>query len=262
MRRVAGSSRSSRPSSADARAADPRQPAGGAPVAPAATPRAGRHRRPEPVSLPADDSPHDRLTEWWYYTGHLRGRRRRRFGFEYVIFRAERGAFPVAWASHLAITDEAGERFVYAQRSEVGRRCDRSRPATVRPRHHRRRPDAAGDVRRAGLDDGRLRRCRHLVAARRHGTGAAATGGLGLALDLESTKAAALHDADGWIDFGPAGGSYYYSGPRWLPRGTDARGQVGGRRASPGSTTSGATSSRVGGGGWDWFAVNLDDGSD
>ena len=30
----------------------------------------------------------------------------RRFGFEFVIFRAERGAFPVTWASHLALTDE------------------------------------------------------------------------------------------------------------------------------------------------------------
>ena len=27
---------------------------------------------PLPVVLPRDDGPHDRLTEWWYYTGHLR----------------------------------------------------------------------------------------------------------------------------------------------------------------------------------------------
>ena len=42
-------------------------------------------------------------------------------------------------------------------------------------------------------------------------TTAGAPGGLGLALDLVATKAPALHDTDGWIDFGPAGGSYYYS---------------------------------------------------
>ena len=33
---------------------------------------------PIPVVLPRDDGPHDRLTEWWYYTGHLRDRRRPR----------------------------------------------------------------------------------------------------------------------------------------------------------------------------------------
>ena len=37
--------------------------------------------------------------------------------------------------------------------------------------------------------------------------------GSGFALDLrvDATKPPALHDTDGWIDFGPAGGSYYYS---------------------------------------------------
>ncbi|HEX7399028.1 MAG TPA: lipocalin-like domain-containing protein, partial [Candidatus Limnocylindrales bacterium] len=66
---------------------------------------------PQPVVLPRDDGPHDRLTEWWYYTGHLAAADGRTFGFEYVIFRAERGGFPVSWASHLAITDESANRF-------------------------------------------------------------------------------------------------------------------------------------------------------
>ena len=57
---------------------------------------------PQPVGLPGDDGPHQRLTEWWYYTGHLIDDGGRRYGFEFVIFRAERGDFPVSWASHLA----------------------------------------------------------------------------------------------------------------------------------------------------------------
>ena len=81
---------------------------------------------PQPVELPRDDGPHDRLTEWWYYTGHLASDDGRRFGFEYVIFRAERGAFPTTWASHLAVTDETGDAFHYAQRLEVGPQVDRS----------------------------------------------------------------------------------------------------------------------------------------
>ena len=102
--------------------------------------------------LPRDDGPHDRLSEWWYYTGHLDGTAadgtKRELGFEYVIFRAERGGFPTAWASHLAITDETGDRFLYGQRLEVGaagrslaprrrRNAERLRPvrcpASIRP---------------------------------------------------------------------------------------------------------------------------------
>ena len=90
---------------------------------PAATPRPPD---PQPVVLPRDDGPHDRLTEWWYYTGHLAAEDGRRFGFEYVVFRAERGGFPVTWASHLALTDETGGRFHYAQRAEIGPQVDRS----------------------------------------------------------------------------------------------------------------------------------------
>ena len=69
-------------------------------------------------------APHDRLTEWWYYTGHLTAEDGRHFGFEFVIFRAERGTFPVTWASHLALTDEGGGRFLYDQRSEIGPQVD------------------------------------------------------------------------------------------------------------------------------------------
>ena len=94
---------------------------------PSATPT--RPADPQPVVLPRDDGSHDRLTEWWYDTGHLVADDGRRFGFEMVIFRAERGDFPVAWASHLAITDEAGQRFLYDQRSQVGAQVDRSAPA-------------------------------------------------------------------------------------------------------------------------------------
>ncbi len=81
---------------------------------------------PVALSFPADDGPHGRLTEWWYYTGHLQDDAGRRFGFEFVIFRAERGGLPVSWASHLALTDEQGGRFLYAQRSEIGPQVDAS----------------------------------------------------------------------------------------------------------------------------------------
>ena len=69
---------------------------------PIVTPTPERPDDPVLAAFPRDDAPHDRLTEWWYYTGHLESPEGRTFGFELVVFRAERGTFPVAWASHLA----------------------------------------------------------------------------------------------------------------------------------------------------------------
>jgi predicted secreted hydrolase len=188
----------------------------------AGSPTATPSLDPQPVVFPRDDGPHARLTEWWYYTGHLRAPDGRRFGFEDVIFRAERGDFPVSWASHVAITDESAGRFAYAQRVEIGPQVDRS------PRG----PDGfptGFDLSIAGIDprtpstfanppwtmqgaDGHDRIAATLSPA--EATAAGTPGGMGLQLALTSSKPAALHDGDGYVDYGPAGGSYYYSRTR------------------------------------------------
>jgi predicted secreted hydrolase len=219
---------------------------------------------PQPIELPRDDGPHRRLTEWWYYTGHLQDPDDAWYGFEYVIFRAERGVFPVAWASHLAITDEAGERFVYAQRSEIGRQVDRSiegfdlaltgadptDPSTLS------RPAWA----MAGSDGTDMLEA---FATPSETAATASPAGFGLGLSLESTKPAALHDTDGWIDFGPAGGSYYYSRTRMTATGSLVLDGVA--RSVEGVAWfdhQWGDFISVGGGGWDWFAINLADGTD
>ena len=226
---------------------------------------------PLPIVLPRDDAPHDRLTEWWYYTGHLRSIDGRRFGFEYVIFRAERGAFPTSWVSHLAITDEASDRFLYAQRLEVGPGVDRAAPAG----------EGAGtgfDLSIAGADatqpatSGRpawtmtgANGDDSLAAALSPDEAvlAGAPGGLGLDLHLRSSKPAALHGDDGWIDFGPAGGSYYYSRTAMAANGTlTLDGQTMAVDGIAWFDHQWGDFVSVGGGGWDWFAVNLDDGTD
>ena len=222
---------------------------------------------PQPVVLPRDDAPHDRLTEWWYYTGHLVDETGGRWGFEYVVFRAERGGFPVAWASHLALTDESGGRFTYAQRSEIGPQVDRSPPAGdgfsfALTGFDPTRPDAVtGAPWTMSGSGGRDRLTATLVPEESLGDRVATP--LGLDLELVATRPEALHDRDGWIDFGPAGGSYYYSRTRMDATGTL---EVDGRRL----TVEGLAwfdhqwgdFIAVGGGGWDWFAVNLDDGTD
>jgi predicted secreted hydrolase len=225
---------------------------------------------PQPVALPRDDGAHHRLTEWWYYTGHLQSADGRHFGYEYVIFRAERGAFPTSWVSHLAITDEAGQRFLYAQRLEVGSGVDRAGEGGAEPRGFDLaivgadpdRPATAGQAAwtMSGADgNDRLTAAFSPDEAARAG----ASGGLGLDLQLQATKPAALHDGDGWIDFGPAGGSYYYSRTAMTATGS----LIFDGQALPVEGTAWFDHQwgdfiSVGGGGWDWFAINLDDGTD
>ena len=226
---------------------------------------------PLPVELPRDDGPHDRLMEWWYYTGHVRDDRGGRWGFEYVIFRAERGAFPVSWASHFALTDETGGTFHYAQRQEIGPHADDS-PV-----------DAGGqpigfDLRLVGADPQRPETfvqpawtmtgsngTDHLAATLTpaEATSAGFDGAVSFTLDVQTTKPPALHDTDGWIDFGPAGSSYYYSRTTMDATGTLTLGDRDLRvEGSAWFDHQWGDFIAVGGGGWDWFAVNLDDGTD
>ncbi len=221
---------------------------------------------PQPVVLPRDDAPHDRLTEWWYYTGHLVDQTGAHWGFEFVVFRAERGSFPVSWASHLALTDEAGRQFHYAQRAEIGPQVDAGTAGT-----------AGFDLAIRGLDatdpatftraPWTMQGANGTDTLRALALPAETLGdkvaGFGLALSLVATKPPALHNGDGYIDFGPAGGSYYYSRTSM-----DASGSitVGGRTLKVTGTAwfdhQWGDFISVGAGGWDWFALNLGDGTD
>ena len=225
---------------------------------------------PLAVELPRDDGPHDRLTEWWYYTGHLRDDEGGRWGFEYVIFRAERGGFPVSWASHLALTDETGDAFYYAQRAEIGPQVDHS------PVDDASEPTGF-DLAIVGADPERPETFTQppwtmagangtdRLAATLSASEASAAGldGLTIQLDLAATKPPALHDTDGWIDFGPAGGSYYYSRTAMTATGSlDLGDRSVDVEGSGWFDHQWGDFIAVGGGGWDWFAVNLDDGTD
>jgi predicted secreted hydrolase len=246
---------------------------------PTPAPSATRAPDPQPIVFPRDEEPHDRLTEWWYFTGHLVADDGRRFGFEFVIFRAERGSAPVTWASHLALTDESGGRFLYGQRAAIGGAVfdtpislALSPPA---PAFSLAIPtSAAASGVASPVDPAAYLWPQAWVYSQSNGQAdieaklapaeaSQAGGAFGLELQLDPLKAPVLHDGNGWIDFGPAGGSYYYSRTRL---------HVSGSLTLDGSSLNVRGEAwfdhqwgdfiSVGGGGWDWFAVNLADGTD
>src|SRR4029078_5627590 len=123
------------------------------------------------------------------------------------------------WASHLALTDETAGSFHYGQRVEVGPQVDRShRGVTGEPVGFRLvlagldPTDPATAGRSPWAMDG-IGGTDHLAAS--FGAEEAAPSGapraIGLHLALAADQPPALHDTDAGIDFGPAGGSYYYS---------------------------------------------------
>ncbi|HEV3088801.1 MAG TPA: carotenoid 1,2-hydratase, partial [Candidatus Elarobacter sp.] len=107
-------------------------------------------RLPWVFVFPRDHAAHFGFqSEWWYYTGHLRARDGRRFGYELTFFRfglrpgdPRPGVTQSKWRGnqvfpvHLAVTDENGQRFVYDERFArealgMGRASDRALDVAV-----------------------------------------------------------------------------------------------------------------------------------
>jgi predicted secreted hydrolase len=219
---------------------------------------------PRRFEFPADHGPHPRFRhEWWYLTGQLQGAAGARFGFELTIFRLglrppDSAPAPLpsasAWrasqvfAAHFAITDVERGRFVNATR--YARDALGLAGATTQP----------FDIHVADWS-----------VLQAPGTAAldwqlqAADGSYQLQLALQSAAAPVLNGDAGLSRKADAVGaaSYYYSMPRLQATGTLTRDG----RAMPvsglawldrewGSGSLGAQQQ-----GWDWFALDLDDGS-
>lgn len=194
---------------------------------------------PIPVEFPRDDGPHDSAIEWWYFTGHLFTDDGDRFGFEDVIFRARTGGLE-GYVSHVAVADNARGTFQYGQRL-LGNR------------------GVSGDAEVLALN------LKGWTMRGGDGQFALKAGIPGYALDLEvhATKPAALHDGDGYIDYGNGTASYYYSWTRMSVSGTIDLGQ--GPRPVHGESWMDhqwGDITNYQAGGWDWFSVQLADGTD
>jgi predicted secreted hydrolase len=192
---------------------------------------------PPPVNLPADGSPHDDLTEWWYYTGHLLADDGTRYGFESVIFQSRRSTFAPIYSAHIAVTDHARQKFTYDQKIGTAQ---------------------------VGTGPGFNLQMESWAWRGSEGRDAIAGNipGYTFALDLVSTKPPVLHEG-GYIDYGPAGSTYYYSRTRMAITGTLE--DNGTRKTVTGDAWfdhQWGNFFTVSTGGWDWFSAHLDDGSD
>ncbi len=214
---------------------------------------------PRDFSFPADHGPHAGFRhEWWYWTGNLETDAGRRFGYQLTFFRAQLRPDPLPrasawgaaalWMAHLAVTDVAAGAFVADERF--------AREALGLA-------GAGGAPWRVWLED--------WAAAGGDSSGwplrlAAGAGAVALDLTLAAAGPPVLQGEAGLSRKGSAPGNatYYYSHPRLPTRG---RLRVAGREhAVRGSSwfdrewgTSALDSGQVG---WDWFALQLDDGRD
>ena len=217
-----------------------------------------RQATPErPLVFPADHASHPEYrVEWWYYTGHLDTKDGRRFGYQVTFFRVgidREPKNPSRWAvrdlfmTHLAVTDVDRERHFVDERLNragvgwAGARTDR---LEVWNEDWKLQSDADAQV-------------LNLTSRDRS---------FGVSLRLDEDRRPVLHGRDGFSQKGSDTGnaSHYYSLTR-MP--TEGQVTIGGevldvKGLSWMDHEFGSSFLEPSQRGWDWFSLQLDDGSD
>jgi predicted secreted hydrolase len=199
-----------------------------------------------PIHFPQDEGMHNDLTEWWYYTGHLQGTdaagKAHLYGFELVVFQAQRSTLPAFYPAHFAISDITRNEFHYDQR-----RVSRIAGGTTGTNTTSTQPGIdvhVGDWSIQGLNGHD-----HLSAEMKDYV---------LNLNLVGQKPAVLHNGNGIITYGLGGFSYYYSRTHMNVQGTimdhNQPVQVTGLAWMDHQWGNFLT---LGGGGWDWYSIQL-----
>lgn len=206
--------------------------------------------------FPRDHGSHpDYKIEWWYYTGSLSTREGARFGYQLTFFRVgidPQPSNPSRWAvrdlfmTHFAITDVDGRTFQFADRMNragIGWAGAKTKDLHVWNQDWEAISDAEG---------------RHRLKA--------ANDAMSLELQLAQGPEPVVHGVGGISQKGnaPGNASHYYSLTRMPTRGEL---RVSGRRHTVEGFswmdhefgTSFLEKEQVG---WDWFSLQLDDGSD
>ena len=215
-----------------------------------------RVTEPRAFRFPEDHGPHPEYrNEWWYITGNLDDDDGKRFGFELTIFRfaltPDVRATESGWRAnqvyiaHFAITDADGREFYVAERFSRG--ALGLAGATAAPF-------------RVWIDDWEI------AGADRRWSLSASDAAFGLELDLVAQKEPVLNGIGGLSQKSaePGNASYYYSITRWQSDGQLRIGEkeytVSGYSWLDREWSSSALAADQQG--WDWFALQLADGSD
>jgi predicted secreted hydrolase len=208
------------------------------------------------IVLPADHASHPEYqTEWWYYTGHVRSKDGRRFGFQLTWFRA--GLTPeqqakskfrssTVYFAHFTITDKDAKEFRFVEKISRGGEYD----------------DAGANDRvlRTWIGDWKLEGLGSMFYL------SAADDSMALSLIATPRKPALLHGVNGYSQKGAAAtnASMYYSmtrigvvgvlmldgmpieveGEAWMDH------EFGTSQLDSGIV------------GWDWFSLQLDNGEE
>lgn len=226
-------------------------------------------REPRTFSFPGDHGPHrDFRNEWWYLTGNLDSEKGQRFGFELTFFRfslqpvsarvyenaSSRWQTDQVFIAHFAVTDEDKQQFHVDQRfsrGALGLAGAQTSPFRVwiEDWFLRDSPAAAGQA-----------------VADEQWQLSASVDGIALNLNLVAMKPPVLNGLEGLSRKSAAEGnaSYYYSIPRMRSTGTL---QLGGETHAVSGiswldrewSSSALAADQQG---WDWFALQLSDGSD
>lgn len=218
-----------------------------------------RAEGPREWSFPNDFGPHpDYQTEWWYYTGNLESEGGERFGYQMTIFRRavlpelDRAERESSWATeqiymgHFAISDvRSGEHYAFERfmRGAAGLAGAQAEPYRVWLENWQIEEIAEGQYRLAAKQDE-----------------------IALDIILKDLKGPILHGDGGYSQKGPEAGdaSHYYSQTR-LETSGNLQTPQGNYRVSGLSwkdhefSTSALSAGQVG---WDWFSIQLDDGSE
>ncbi|MBL8260592.1 MAG: carotenoid 1,2-hydratase [Candidatus Competibacteraceae bacterium] len=212
---------------------------------------------PQPFHFPSDHGPHpDFRTEWWYVTGNLSAAGGRPFGYQLTLFRIALAPTPPpadsAWRGHqvymghFALTDVTGKQFHAFERfsrGALGLAGARAAPFRV------------------WLEDWALSGTENDVFPLRV---QARQEGVALDLTLTAAKPLVLQGDRGLSQksAAPGNASYYYSYTRLPTRGTIRLGEktfeVSGASWLDREWSTSALGPEQSG--WDWFALQLDDG--
>jgi predicted secreted hydrolase len=218
-----------------------------------------RAEQPRQFQFPADFGAHpDYQTEWWYYTGNLETTDGHHFGYQLTFFRrallpptdadsrASDWATRQVYMAHFTVTDVAAARFQAFEsfsRAAGGLAGAQAEPYRVWLDNW--------SVKETGTNTYQLQ---------------AARGDLAIDLTLTDTKGPILQGERGFSQKGPSPGqaSYYYSQTHLVSQGSVKVGklsyQVSGLSWMDHEfSTSALAKDQVG---WDWFALQLSNGSE